>query len=193
MTDNLSPETLAGAPQLSTSDGGGTVVQPALTLEQLNATLGSTFKDADTALKSLKDTQSFVGKRREDIATELKATMAPPTDTASKADVQQLRNELFYSQNPQLKPYQNVLSQMGADPSEVAARPEVKEILEKAKAADEVTQAKSVVNTNSRLSQPSAPVMEQMVAVANARGTTMEDVAIIAARAINAEGAGQTQ
>ena len=191
MTDNLSPEALADASLKSAADGGGTVVQPALTLEQLNATLGSTFKDSDSALKALKDTQSYVGKRKEDIANEVKATIAPQPDVASKADVQSLRNELFYSQNPQLKPYQGVISSMGADPAEVAARPEVKELIEKAAKADEVAQAKSVVSSNSRLSQPAEPVMEQAVKMAIARGSTLEDVSMIFATAINKESAGQ--
>ncbi len=191
MTDNLSPETLADASLKSAADGGGTVVQPALTLEEMNATLGSTFKDVESAKKALKDTFAYVGKRREDIAQEVKATIAQPADSASKADIQALRNELFYSQNPQLKPYQSMLNSMGADPAEVVARPEVKEIIEKAARADEMAQAKSVVSSNSRLSQNAAPVIEQAVNVANARGTTNEDVALVFAQAINKENRGE--
>lgn len=184
MTDTLSPDTLADASHVAAADGGGTVVKPALTLEELNATLGSTFKDPSSALRALKDTQSFVGKRKEDIANEVKQSLAP-SDVASKADVQRLSNELFYSQNPQLKPYQSMINSMGANPAEVVARPEVKEVIEKAAKADEIAQAKSVVSSNSRLSQPSAPIVEQAVNVANARGSTNEDVALVFAEAIN--------
>ena len=191
MTDIPSPDTLAdAATNVPAADGGGTVVKPALTLEELNATLGSTFKDPSSALKALKDTQSFVGKRKEDIANEVKQYLAP-SDVASKADVQSLRNELFYSQNPQYKPYQNMIGSMGADPSEVVARAEVKDVIEKAAKVDEVAQAKSVVSSNSRLSQPAEPVMEQAVKMANARGSTLEDVSMIFATAINKESAGQ--
>ena len=47
MTENLSTETLVGAEtNVPAANGGVTVETPALTLAELNATLGSTFKDA---------------------------------------------------------------------------------------------------------------------------------------------------
>ena len=190
MTDTPSSSSQADAVHVAAADGGETVVKPALTLEELNATLGSTFKDPSSALKSLKELQSFTGKRKEDIANEVKQSLAP-SDAATKGDVQSLRNELFYSQNPQLKPYANMINSMGADPAEVVARADVKEIIEKAAKADEIAQAKSVVSSNSRLSQPAAPVVEQAVNVANARGTTNEDVAMVFAEAINKQNRGE--
>lgn len=186
MENNPSPDPLVPvATNVPTGNGGGTVVKPALTLEEINATLGSTFKDSDSALKALKDTQSYVGKRKEDIVNEVKATIAPPADVASKADVQALHNELFYSQNPQYKPYESMISKLGADPAAVVQLPEVKDVLDKAQKADQVAGTQSVIQSNQRLAQPAEPVIEQMVKVANARGTTNEDVAMIAAEAIN--------
>jgi hypothetical protein len=193
MSENPSPEPLAEATHVDAADGGGTVESPALTLAELNTFLGSDFKDTSTALQSLKETKNFVGKRKEDIAAEVKAslitTMQP--DESLKSDVQSLKNELFYTQNPQYKGYEGLLSKLGSNPAEAVSSPEFQQVFEKAKVADEITQNKSVVSSNSRLSQPSAPVIEQAVNVANARGTTQEDVAMVFAQAINKEARGE--
>lgn len=193
MSENPSPETLAdAATNVPAADGGGTVESPALTLAELNAYLGSDFKDTSTALQSLKETKNFVGKRKEDIAAEVRASM-PMTqpDESLKSDVQSLKNELFYTQNPQYKGYEGLISKLSNNPAEAVATPEFQQVFEKAKVADEVTQNKSVVSSNNRLSQPAAPVIEQAVNVANARGTTQEDVAMVFASAINKEARGE--
>ena len=85
MTENPSTETLAGAEQnVPASDGGVTVESSALTLADLNKQLNSNFKDVPTALKSLKDTKDYVGKRKEDIAAELtRSQTVVPSDVAS--------------------------------------------------------------------------------------------------------------
>lgn len=183
MEQNPSTETLAGDTHVESSDGGVTVQSPALSLDAINATLGSTFKDPETALRALKDTQSFVGKRKEDIANEVKQSLAP-SDVASKSDIQALKADLFYSQNPQYKPYQSMINKLGADPAEVANLPEFKEVFEKAQKADEIDNSRSVVSSNSRLSEQRS-VNEQAVAVTNSRGSTNEDTALVFAKAIN--------
>jgi hypothetical protein len=187
MTENPSPETLAETSRTSAADGGGTVESPALTLAELNKQLGSDFKDPSTALRALKDTKDYVGKRKEDIANELRAAVVPQTapDMATKSDVQALKNQLFYSQNPQYKGYESMINKLGADPAEVVDSPEFKTVFEKVKVADEVAQSKSVVSSNARLSQ-AKNVMDSAIETANARGSTQEDVALIFARDINA-------
>ena len=182
MTENLSTETLVGAEtNVPAANGGVTVETPALTLAELNATLGSTFKDAPTALRALKDTQSYVGKRKEDIASELK-----PSDVASKSDIQSLKSDLFYSQNPQYKPYAEMLGKLSTDPAEAVNNPVVKELIEKASKADEVEQSRSIVSSNSRLSEQKS-IIDTAVEVANRHGSTQEDVALVFARSINAD------
>lgn len=191
MTENLSPETLVGDSHVASSNGGGTVESPALTLVELNKYLGSDFKDTSTALKALKDTKDFVGKRKEDIVAEaINAnaikTSANAPEVATKSDVQSLKDELFISQNPQYKDYLPLLKKMGGDLAETAGSTEFKSLFEKAKVADEVAHSKSVVSSNQRLSQ-SKTVIDEAVSVANARGTTNEDVATVLAKAINTE------
>lgn len=186
MNENLSPEPLTGDAQLTSTGGGGTVESPSLSLAELNKTLGADFKDSSTALKSLKDTKDFVGKRKEDIANELRATVIPQTasDVASKSDVQAINARLFFSENPQYKGYETLISRLGSDPSEVVNSQDFKTVFEKARVADEVANNRSVVSSNARLSQAKS-VMDEAVTVANARGTTHEDTALIFARAIN--------
>jgi len=187
MTENPSPETLADDAHVTSPDGGGTVESPALTLVELNKFLGSDFKDASTALKALKDTKDFVGKRKEDIAAEVKAGLQQTApDAATKSDIQALKNQLFYSQNPQYKGYETMINKLGQDPAEVVGSEEFKTVFEKVAKADEVAQSKSVVSSNSRLSQ-SKSTIDEAVGIANARGTTLEDVATVFATAINKE------
>lgn len=184
MTENPSSETLADEAQLTSADGGETVESPALTLAELNKHLGSDFKDRSTALKALKDTKDYVGKRKEDIVAEVRSTL-PSANVPDelKSDVQSLKNRLFFSENPQFKGYEPLISKMGGNPAEVVESPEFKSVFEKVKVADEVAQSKSVVSSNSRLSQ-SKTVMDEAITVANARGTTNEDVATVLARGI---------
>ncbi len=182
MTENLSPETLADGVHVAPADGGGTVESPALTLAELNKYLGSDFKDPQTALKALKDTKDFVGKRKEDIVAEVKNSSAN-VDDSLKSEVQSLKRDVFFSQNPQYKGLEAVIAKFGTDPAEVVKSPEFTSVFEKVKVADEVANKKSIVSSNPRLSQ-SKTVLDEAVTVANARGTTNEDVATVLARGI---------
>ena len=184
MNENPSPTPLVDGSHVAPANGGGTVESPSVSLAELSKVLGTDFKDPSTALKAIQDTKSYVGKRKEDIAKEL-ASQQPQVDTASKSDVQSLRNDLFISQNPQYKDYVNVLQKISPNLAEAAADAGFKVIFEKVKAADEVAQNKSVVSSNQRLSQTKSTI-DNAVTVANARGTTQEDVALVFAREINA-------
>lgn len=179
----------------ATSSGEAAAVSGAdtLSLAELNQFLGKDFKDKETALKSLKDTQSFVGKRSEDIEAEVRAKLAQGNGSgnaaeapASKSEVRSLRNDLFFRDNPQYAPHRALIEKLGEDPAEVVGSQEFKDVFEKVKVADEVESKKSVVHSSSRLGQSNS-VVDEAVKVANARGTTGEDVAATLARGINVE------
>lgn len=190
MTENLSPETLVDGAVNTPANGGGTVESPALTLAELNKHLGSDFKDPSTALKALKDTKDYVGKRREDIVAEvINQNTSANTNVASKSDVQELNNRLFLSENPQYKGMEDTLKVINPNLAEAVKTPGLQTLIEKANQADEIANNKSVVSSNSRLSQTKT-VIDEAVNVANSRGTTGEDVATVLARAINAEAQG---
>jgi len=184
----LSSETLVGDAHVESSDGGETVDSPALTLAELNKYLGSDYKDSATALKSLKDTKDFVGKRKEDIATEVRATLPVTSQNDSadslKSDVQSLKDRLFFSENPQFKGYESIIKKMGSDPSEVTASEDFKTLFGKVIKADEAEQKRSVVSSSSRLSETKTTT-DNAIAIANARGSTTDDVAMALARGIN--------
>ena len=184
---DLSSDTLAGTAHVDASDGEETVDSPALTLAELNKYLGSDFKDSATALKSLKETKDFVGKRKEDIAKEVRQN-TPKEDYSDtlKSDVQSLKDRLFFSENPQFKGYESFIKKLGSDPSEVTSSEEFKAVFEKVKIADEAANKRSVVSSSSRLAETKTTT-ENAVAIANARGTTTEDVALALVRGIRGD------
>lgn len=65
MEEVTTPETLSDAPRSSAADGQGAEQSGSITLEALRETLGKDFKDVDGALKSLKDTYSYVGSQAQ--------------------------------------------------------------------------------------------------------------------------------
>ena len=192
MTENPSTEPLADGAVNTPADGGVTVESPALTLAELNKSLGADFKDTSTALKALKDTKDFVGKRKEDIAAEVKAGLQQSAPDMSKieSDVQSLKNELFYSQNPQYKDLAPLITKLGGDPAEVVGSEEFKAVYGKVAKADEIAQSQSVVNSNNRISSP-PDVLTGAVEIANSRGTGTSDVATFLAQHINSAGRGE--
>lgn len=185
--ENSTDNSLAGATHVDAADGAAAV--PSLPLAELNTILGKDFKDTGTALKALKDTQAFVGKRKEDIAAEVRAELGNTSGNASSSSnanssstsalestVKSLQEDIFYTQNPQYKDLRESIKLMGANPADVVATEAFKKIFVKVQAADEVEKTRSVVSSNQRLAQ-SKTHTESAVAVANARGTTTDDVA----------------
>ena len=130
-------------------DGGVSEDESSLSLEELNAKLGKNFPSKEAALKSIKDTFSFIGKKQE--------AKAPQIDTsqfASREDLESIREENFFSKNPDYEPYKdliNGLKKEGQTLSDVVNQDAFKGIYEKAKAGDEIAKAKSVLQSNPRI------------------------------------------
>lgn len=62
--ENLNtPEAVPGASDVSAPEGGGT--EASVSLEDISKTLGKDFKDTESALKSIKDTFSYVGSQAQ--------------------------------------------------------------------------------------------------------------------------------
>lgn len=65
MSENVIPqESVPDAPHVSAPEGEGADTSR-ISLEELNETLGRDYKDVETALKSVKETYTFIGKRDE--------------------------------------------------------------------------------------------------------------------------------
>ncbi len=133
------------APEGAVSNGSDANPEP-MTLAELNEFLGKDFKDKTTALKSLKDTYSYVGKRKEDIARELGGS-----NEALATEIRQIKENAFYKDNPDFAPYRAAISKMGANPEEVVNTPEFKTIFEKSIGYDKDKNLKSVLVSNPRL------------------------------------------
>jgi hypothetical protein len=186
MTQPINPsETVPDATHVEAAVGGENVGE-ALSLADINKTLGRNYKDLPSALAGMVETYSFVGAKTPAPAPAAQAT-APVQDPslASKADVESLKAELFYSKHPEYEAHRNLISKMGANPSEVVALPEFKEVFEKVKVADEVSKQRSVVSSNSRLGQNKAAT-EQAIIVANAGGSSDSVAAALTAAVMEA-------
>ncbi len=165
--------------------GGAENVNPnALTLAELNVLLGREYKDKESALKGIKDTYSFVGKK-----VEASASPTPATPFASAQDVKVLQEELFYSQNPDYKDYRKTIAMMGTNPAEVVNSEAFKILWDKIKVADDASSKRSVVSSSPRLAQTQT-AMDEAVRVANATRSA-ESTADVLAKAIMAEISGR--
>ncbi len=114
--------------------------------------MGKNFTSKDAALKAFKDTFSFVGKRQEDIKREVMAEVSTGNQTNELAkQLEQIRKDMFYKDNPQIAPYRAVIEKIGGNPSDVVNAPEFKEILSKAQGYDESQKLRTVLESNPRI------------------------------------------
>lgn len=157
MTDNITPNAQPGATDIASgaSDASGAVSNAGaemLTLPEINQLLGKSFKDKTTALASLKEMQSYTGKRKEDFFKEFQ-TQNPAAPKVDESRIKRLEDELFYSQNPQYTPHKAVIAKMGDNPSDVVATPEFKNIFDDLQLASKTKSARTVLESNPRIGQ----------------------------------------
>jgi hypothetical protein len=159
--ENITLESLSDESQLNSADDNRTVGNVAhegnasaeeLTLGELNSRLGKDFKDKETALKALKDTFSFVGKRKEDIEKEVLARVSNNQSTESiTKELAEMRKERFFDKNPDLAPFRQAYEKVGGSPEEFFNSEAFKPLIEKAKGYDESQKLRTVLESNPRL------------------------------------------
>lgn len=156
-------------------DGGAAVGADVsqLTLEEINAQLGKQFDSKEAALKAIKDTFSYVGKKKEDIAKEFEAQ---PSDKFVSRE--EFLKATFYAENPEFKPYQAIISKLGSDPREVIKDETFKQIYEKAKGFEQIETSKSVLHSNPRLSKVTDNLQEAREAAKNGDYNTAQNKAV---------------
>lgn len=120
----------------------------ALSLDELNDALGKKFKSKDSALRSLKETNKFVGKKKEEAVKE-----ASKEYDNLRAELDALKQENFYSKNPHYEPYKNLIEKLG-NRDEVVKTKEFKEVFDKLKTAEEPE--KSIIHSNARIGETSS-------------------------------------
>lgn len=117
----------------------------------LSKTLGKDFPSDDAALKAVKDTFSYVGKKKEEVAKEV----IPQIDLSNYVSKAEFEEATFYAKNPNLEQLKTVLSAMskssGKSLSEVAASEDFKSLYSKVDAYDKNESSKSILQTNPRL------------------------------------------
>lgn len=77
MQEVITPETLPDAVDVAAADGGSADLSDSISLSALKEVLGKDFKSADSALKSIKDTYSYVGDvgKVKNVITEAKTRL----------------------------------------------------------------------------------------------------------------------
>lgn len=184
--------TLAGDKGTPSSDGT-TAGNGSISLEEINTILGKDFKDADTALKSVKDTFNYVGKAGQLNETmskltnelgmsedgvisalqNLKQPAVPEVDPSKFISKEQYDTDMFYKDRTDLEPYRGVLDALafkeGKTLGEVAESDTFKAIYEKASGFDEIQSKRSVLETNPRLNSASDKITNAQDALQESR------------------------
>lgn len=114
--------------------------------------LGKQYPDKATALKGLKDTFSFVGKKADSVKEEVISEATKHTSELAK-EVTELKRDLWYQKNPQYEPVRNLIERFNGDPKDIVNLPEFKEVFEKVKGYEETSKLKTVMESSPRLGQ----------------------------------------
>lgn len=136
------------------TDGAGK-----MTLEEINASLGRNYATKEEALKGIKSTFNYVGKKTE----------VPQIDTSQFVKRDELEAAEFFAENPEMKPYKAILGKFreeGQSFEAVLQNETVKSLIDKAKAYDEVQKSKSVLESNPRLGQVTDKLKQSREALA---------------------------
>lgn len=132
-------------------DASQELQEDVLDLDSLNTELGTNYSSKEEAVKGLKNLQSFVGAKEEKVSEKV-------IDEGKFVSKEQYDEDMFYSQNPDLDPYKEIISArataLGMSPKDAVAKDDVlKENLEKLRGYDDTEKAKSVLMSNPRLGQ----------------------------------------
>ena len=180
--DNLTTPSLPdGAPNVPSP--GGTVAESevASLKDVLNTALGKDFPSDEAALKAVKDTFNFVGKKTEPQVVE--KTVVPDEITSKLSSLEaQLQETSFYAQNPELNndDFKALVKLSGKSPSELAGSEDFKTQYDKIKAYNEIEKSKSVLQSNSRLGQVTDKITQAREALQSGNQTVAESNAVSA-------------
>lgn len=190
--EDITPkDSLPQGEDVTPGDGEGAASDEVVSVKDtLSKVLGKNFDSDEQALKSVKDTYSYVGKAGQDVK-ELQGKLAElagvkgeetegqPDKTASiEEKVQSLEQQLneaqFYAENPEYNDYKGIISKLGDKPAEVIGTEEFKSVYEKAKAYDEQEQSKSVLQSNPRLGKVTDKMTEAREAISASKKAMTE-------------------
>ena len=166
-------------PNLEGSEAVGSEGVADLSLKELNETLGKDFPTKEAALKSIKDTISYTGKRKEDIINEYKK-QSGDSELASKVSTLEnmLLNANFYAENPQYKPYKDVIAKFGGNPEQAIKDPVFQSTFKKVSAFDETEKSRSVLHSNPKLGRITDKITEAKTALTGGNVAKANEAAV---------------
>lgn len=144
-----------------------------LSLAEINAALGKNFTNKDAALKSFKDTFSFVGKKVE--------STVDPSQYISR---DQYETDMFYTKNPEFEKagvrsiIDSLAKSEGKKPSEIVAGETFKTIFSKVQGYDENQNSNSVLETSPHLASSRDKLSKAKDAVKSGDRASAEDLAV---------------
>lgn len=147
-----------------------------LSLEELNKFLGKSYPNKETALKSLKDTFSYVGKKKDTVVKEA-------LDENKFISREQYEEDMFFSKNPEYTTpeMREVIKSMakaeGIKTSEVVEKESFKKIFGAVKGYSESQNLKSVLETNPRIAQTKSLLKEAQEANASGNKDLAKELA----------------
>ena len=153
--ENITPAAQPDASQLNAAGAAGTVgsvPSEAMTLAEINSALGKNFLTKEAAINSWKETNSFVGTRKEQIESEVLAKLGNQDQTNKLAqELEEMRRERFYDKNPQYSSLRAVIEKVGGNPADVVNADWFKDTYTKVSGYDESQKLKTVLESNPRL------------------------------------------
>lgn len=159
---NNQSDSFAGENEFDSSDGKDNVADSNnnLSLEEINKITGRNYKDKETALKALGNTYKMVGETGQ-IKKENETLKKAVEGTAANTEqLKQIQTDLFYSNNPQYKPYRDTIAAMGGNPAEVVEKEAFKKIFSDLSEFEKTKSKKSVLESNPRIGQAKTRIDE---------------------------------
>lgn len=176
---NTTPEGQGDGMDVVPASPAGAVAPASLTLEELEQTLGKKFPDKETALKSLKDTFSYVGKKKEDIAKEIGVEQKV---SSVELELAKLRTDMWFKDNPDHAPFREIIEKLGTNPNEVIASEAYKAVFTKAKGYDELQSRRTVLESNPRIAASKDTLAKATEALSQGKTNEGRDLAAQAVR-----------
>lgn len=161
-------------PSAEVTENGAELQQsaPSLTLQEINELTGRNYKTLEEAKAGYKETYRFKTSRET-------STNTPQTPEELAVLQKKIQDLEFYNENPEYKPYRDVINRFGNNPADVVNDEGFKQIFSKLKAQDEFEQSKSVLKSNPKLGiiADASKKAEESVKAANdaiARGDVLQ-------------------
>lgn len=154
--------------------------EESLTLAELEAALGKKFPNKEKAIKALKDTNSYVGAKKDKLKEEVLAELGDQFISANRYN-----EDMFYARNTEYSGLRDVINAMAKannmTPQEVVETDTFKKVHESVTGYEKVQKTKTVLQSNPRIAASSNSLQQAHEAM---QGGNAEVAANLAAKAV---------